>query len=65
MSKVQISFRDSPTRQIIEDVTCVVFAASCVEIYDAHGTRWAYPWCNIHRVKEFPVDRGVSGDTKS
>ncbi len=50
--KVELSFHDSPDRQYVKDVVCVVHGQAAVTLHDNKGVIWTYPWCNLHRVKE-------------
>lgn len=51
---VELSFHDSPTRQIVEDVVTVIYTESIAAVHTKSGIVNVYPLVGLHRIKEIP-----------
>jgi len=52
---VEILFHDTPTTYTHLDARTVIHGLSAVTVHFDDGTTVTYPWCNVQRVKQLPV----------
>ena len=51
---VELSFHDSPTRQVVDNVVTVIYNPSVAAVHTASGVVNVYPLVTLHRIKEIP-----------
>ncbi len=52
--RVEISFHESPTRQVVENVLCCIYTVSVVAMHEVSGIVSVSPLVSIHRIREIP-----------